>query len=105
MAILETNIERDVLTGTLSDEIAEIARAARDSTVLVYRGGGNGAGVIWRADGEIVTNKHVIGNGKQVDVVLADGRKFTGIVASRHADRDLAVIKIAADGLPAAEVG
>src|SRR5215216_24082 len=105
MAILETNIERDVLTGTLSDEIAEITRAARESTVLVYRGGGNGAGVIWSADGEIVTNKHVVGNGKQVDVVLADGRKLTGIVASRHPDRDLAVIKVAADDLAAAEVG
>jgi S1-C subfamily serine protease len=98
-------IEHNVLTGALSGEIAEIARAARESTVLVYRGGGNGAGVIWRSDGEIVTNSHVVGDGKQVDVVLADGSKYTGIVASRHPDRDLAVIKIAADGLPAAEVG
>lgn len=98
-------IEQHVFAGVLSDEIAQIARAARESTVLVYRGGGNGAGVIWRADGEIVTNKHVVGNGKQVDVVLADGRKFTGIVASRHPDRDLAVVKIAADGLSAARIG
>jgi serine protease Do len=102
---MATMIERDVFAGVLSDEIAEVAKAARESTVLVYRGGGNGAGVIWRANGEIVTNKHVIGNGKQVDIVLADGRKFTGLVASRHPERDLAVIKIAADDLPAAEIG
>jgi serine protease Do len=102
---MATLIERDVFAGVLSDEIAAIARATRDSTVLVYRGDGNGAGVIWRADGEIVTNKHVVGNSQQVEVVLADGRKFTGLVASRHPDRDLAVIKIAADGLPAAEIG
>lgn len=98
-------IEQDVFAGVLSNEIAEIARATRESTVLVYRNGGNGAGVIWRADGEIVTNRHVVGNSNQVDVVLADGRKFTGIVASRHPDRDLAVVKIAADDLPAAPIG
>jgi serine protease Do len=98
-------IEQDIFASVLSDEIAEIAWATRESTVLVYRGGGNGAGVIWRADGQIVTNKHVVGNGAQVDVVLADGRKFTGLVASRHPDRDLAVIKIAADDLPVAQIG
>ncbi len=98
-------IERGIFTGLLSDELVAVAQRARESTVLVYRGGGNGAGVIWRADGEIVTNKHVVGNSQQADVVLADGRKFTGIVASRHPERDLAVIKIVADGLPFAEVG
>lgn len=102
---MATLIERDVFAGVLSDEVAAIARATRESTVLVYRGGGNGAGVIWRADGEIVTNSHVVGNSNQVDVVLSDGRKFTGLVASRHPERDLAVVKIAADGLQAAEIG
>lgn len=102
---MTTVIEQRVFAGVLSDQIAAVAEKARRSTVLVYREGGNGAGVIWRADGEIVTNKHVVGNGKHVDVVLADGSKYTGIVASRHPERDLAVIKIAADGLPAAEIG
>lgn len=102
---MATLMERATFAGTISEELAAIAGAIRESTVLVYRGGGNGAGVIWRADGEIVTNKHVVGNGKQVDIVLADGRKFTGLVASRHPERDLAVVKIAADGLPAATVG
>lgn len=99
------SIEQAVSAGTLSAEIAEIAAKVRESTVLVYRGGGNGAGVIWRADGEIVTNRHVVGDSKQAEVVLADGRKFTGIVASVHPDLDLAVIKIAATDLPAAEIG
>lgn len=99
------SIEQSISAGVLSGEIAEIAERVRKSTVLVYRENGNGAGVIWRADGEIVTNKHVVGNSKEVDVVLSDGRKFTGIVAARHPERDIAVIKIAADGLPAAEIG
>lgn len=99
------SIEQSISAGILSGEIAAIAERVRQSTVLVYRENGNGAGVIWRADGEIVTNKHVVGNSKEVDVVLSDGRKFTGIVAARHPERDIAVVKIAADGLPAAEIG
>jgi len=98
-------IEQDVQTGSLSSEISAIVERARASTVLVYRGNGNGAGVIWRSSGEIVTNRHVVGNSKQMDVILADGRKFTGIVASLHPERDLAIIKIAETGLPAAEIG
>src|SRR4051812_23607584 len=98
-------IEQDVRTGSLSSEISLIAERVRESTVLVYRGNGNGAGVIWRASGEIVTNRHVVGTSKQMDVVLADGRKFTGIVASLHPDRDVAIIKIAEGDLPAAEIG
>jgi serine protease Do len=99
------SIEQALFSEQLSDELVAIASNVRESTALVYRGDGNGAGVIWRSDGEIVTNKHVVGNNQQVDVVLADGRKFTGIVASRHPERDLAVIKIAADDLPAATIG
>jgi S1-C subfamily serine protease len=98
-------IERELITHSLSDQLAAVAERARAATVLIYRGDGNGAGVIWRADGEIVTNKHVVGNSRQVDVVLADGRKFTGIVASRHPERDLAIVKIAADDLPVASIG
>jgi S1-C subfamily serine protease len=71
---------------------------------LGQRGGGNGAGVIWRSDGVIVTNRHVV-RGDRVDVWTADERHFTGIVAARHPDRDLAVVKVAAEELPAIEVG
>jgi serine protease Do len=92
------------LGAAISTAAAAIAERVRASVPIVVASGGNGAGVIWRADGQIVTNKHVA-RSDRVDVVLSDGRKFTGIVAARHPSRDLAVIKIAADGLPAIEVG
>ena len=88
----------------LSEAIADIAAEIKPSVVLVGQGGSHGAGVIWRSDGIVVTNRHVIRDDR-VDVILDDGRKFTGIVAARHPDRDLAVVKIAADGLPAARLG
>ena len=74
----------------LSDAIADIAAEIKPSVVLVGQGGSHGAGVIWRSDGIVVTNRHVVRDDR-IDVILDDGRKFTGIVAARHPDRDLAV--------------
>jgi serine protease Do len=100
-----TMIEQDVFAGTISAAVTDVARRVRESVVLVYHRGGNGAGVIWRADGRIVTNSHVVGTDGRTEIVLADGRKYVGIVAARHPTRDLALIKVAEDGLPAAEIG
>ena len=89
----------------LSTELADlIARVAPAVVSLGQRGGGSGAGVVWREDGVNVTTRHVV-RGDRVDVWTADDRHFTGIVAARHPERDLAVVKVAADGLPAIAVG
>ena len=109
---MSMTLERDLaapvapaLSGlALSEAIADVAAEIKASVVLVGQGGSHGAGVIWRSDGIVVTNRHVI-HDDRVDIVLDDGRKFTGIVAARHPDRDLAVVKIAVDGLPAARLG
>ncbi len=91
-------------TGLISAAIAAVADRVRGSVPVVFGRGGNGAGVVWRPDGQIVTNAHVVRDDR-VDVLFSDGRRFTGIVAARHPDWDIAVIKIAADDLPAVEVG
>jgi serine protease Do len=100
-----TMIEQSIFAGTISTAVTAVAEKARESVVLVYHRGGNGAGVIWRGDGRIVTNSHVVGNDGRTEIVLADGRKYVGIVAARHPTRDLALVKVAADDLPAAEIG
>lgn len=103
-----TMIEQTLFTSTssaLSAALTEVAHKVRESVVLVYHRGGNGAGVIWRSDGRIVTNSHVVGNNGRTEIVLADGRKYVGIVAARHPTRDLAIVKIAEEGLPVVEVG
>jgi S1-C subfamily serine protease len=95
----------DAAGPAISAELATLGE--RLNPVIVHLGqqdGGNGAGVIWRADGIIVTNRHVVEDDR-IDVWTHDGRHFTGIVAARHEDHDLAVIKVAADDLPAAEIG
>lgn len=88
----------------LSDAIADIAAAIKPSVVLIGQGHSHGAGVIWRSDGIVITNRHVLREDR-VDVILDDGQKLTGIVAARHPDRDLAIVKVAADNLPAARLG
>jgi serine protease Do len=88
----------------------EIAESLRRSTVQVFpkgrRGGhdGAGSGVIWRADGRIVTNSHVA-RADQADVVLWDGRRLPARLVSRDTRRDLAVLQAAEADLPAAAPG
>jgi len=80
----------------------EIAEQLRRSTVLVQSGGrGAGSGVIWSADGLVVTNAHVV-LGSRVKVQLWDGRDFDAAIVSRDTSRDLAQLRIGAAGLPAA---
>lgn len=100
-----TQLERSVIGKTLSVEIEAIAQRIRPAVVFIDRPHGNGAGIIWRSDGRIVTNRHVVGREAQVMVSLADGRRFTGRVVMRHPEQDLAVVQIPASGLPAADVG
>jgi serine protease Do len=84
------------------DGFGEIAEQLRRSTVLIHAGGrGSGSGVIWSSDGAIVTNAHVA-RGSNVGVQLWDGREFSASVTARDSRRDLAVLRINANSLPAA---
>jgi serine protease Do len=66
---------------------------------------GLGTGVIYRPDGYILTNNHVVGNADKIKVTLNDGRKLDGKVVGRDSFTDLAIVKIDATGLKAAEFG
>ncbi len=62
-----------------------------------------GSGVIVDAAGIIVTNYHVVAQSDEVDVALADGRRFKANLVGADAGSDLAVLRIEAAGLPTAE--
>jgi serine protease Do len=94
-AMLGDAIERD---------LAQLAHDLQKSTVAVrLRREGAGSGVIWSADGTIVTNAHVAAR-EQAEVILSDGRRFDARVERRDAARDLAILRIEASGLPAVAV-
>jgi serine protease Do len=83
-------------------DFGEIAEHLRRSTVLVLAGErGNGSGVIWSADGVIVTNAHVA-RASQMRIQLWDGREFEAALVSRDTRRDLAELRVNAANLPAA---
>ena len=87
------------------EAFSAVGEKLRRSTVQVFDGRrGAGSGVIWRADGWIVTNAHVV-RGNSARVRLADGRTLEADIMARAAERDLAALYVAASDLPAAEIG
>jgi serine protease Do len=68
-------------------------------------GTGIGSGFIYAADGYILTNAHVVEGATSLTVKLIDGREFPATVVKTDSAADLAVIKVAATGLPTATIG
>ena len=66
---------------------------------------GVGSGVIFKADGYIVTNNHVVAGAKEIIVSLPDGRTFKGKTIGADELSDIAVVKIDAKDLTTATVG
>jgi serine protease Do len=63
---------------------------------------GIGSGVIYRSDGYIITNNHVVEGSRDVEVAFADGATARGEVVGTDPTTDVAVIKVDRNGLPAA---
>lgn len=92
-------------TTNLMDSLAGVADTLRQSTVQVRAGRqGGGSGIIWEANGLIVTNAHVA-RGPDVQVEISDGRAFDAKVIARDPERDLAAVRVLDGNLPAAAVG
>ncbi len=66
---------------------------------------GIGSGVIFRRDGFILTNHHVIDGADIIKVHLTDERHFTAQVLHLAPQHDLALLKIKAPNLPVAKIG
>ena len=68
-------------------------------------GGGQGTGFIISADGQVVTNAHVVEDAVNINVMLSDGTVRTAELVQQDPTRDLAVLKIEGKDLPAARLG
>ena len=68
-------------------------------------GTSSGSGFILTQDGYVVTNCHVIEGAVQVEVVTHEGTTYPAEVVGSDANNDLAVLKVEAEGLPAATLG
>jgi len=90
---------------TEEETVIRVARNATPAVVGVSRQGSSGSGVIVRANGIIITNAHVVGNARQVEVTTADGRTLTGRVLGRDPSVDTAIVQVDATNLPVAPLG
>jgi serine protease Do len=84
-------------------ELADLADRLRRVTVEVMDGGTSlGAGVVWPR-GCVVTNAHVARR-PVMAVRLVDGRRLEGRLLARDRSADLALLRVAGVGVPAAPI-
>ena len=96
------------------EPVARVAAAVSPSVVQVnvevsrqtpfgtQRGEGLGSGVIYREDGHVITNAHVIDGASEVDIAFADGSTEPAEVVGSDPNSEIAVLKVNRNDLPAA---
>jgi S1-C subfamily serine protease len=92
-----------------ADSIVSVAQRLRPAIVEVRAttAGGqkvSGSGVVFRTDGHILTNRHVVDGASDVIVIASDGRSLPARVVGTDADTDVAVLKVEST-MPVATLG
>ncbi|MCA9970709.1 MAG: trypsin-like peptidase domain-containing protein [Anaerolineales bacterium] len=90
---------------TLNTDLAALVTTIRPGVVQLSNGPrGQGAGTIWRGDGLIVSNAHVVQR-RAPRVTLADGRELPSHLIAVDEKRDLALLRVDTADLPAIPPG
>lgn len=84
----------------LSDALAGAVEAAGASVVRVSGGRRPATGIVWSADGLILTTERVARREGEITVTLGDGRELPATVVGRDPSTDLALLRVEAGGLP-----
>ncbi|MBT2512003.1 trypsin-like peptidase domain-containing protein [Arthrobacter sp. ISL-30] len=84
-------------------DIPAIIENVQPSVVTVFTQDGVGSGVVYAADGLILTNEHVVRGNSDVEVAFADGQRVAGTVRATDPISDLALVEAQRTGLPAAK--
>ena len=85
--------------------IIQVARDVSPAVVSVSRRGGSGSGFFIREDGVLLTNVHVVGNSRVVEIGLADGRVLPGQVIGGDPASDVAVVRVDLEDAPTVPLG
>ena len=98
--------------GFVVKDVSDVVQKVRPSVVGVitesfqtYSTSSTGSGIILSEDGYIVTNNHVVEGGDSIAVTLDDGETYAAELVGTDVKSDIAVLKIDAQNLPAAEFG
>lgn len=77
-----------------SDSLADAVATAAQSVALVdARHRFPASGIVWSADGEILTADHVVQRDEHLKVKLADGKTYSATLIGRDPSTDLALLK------------
>lgn len=88
---------------TLSNAMADLVESTGPSIVRVEGRGRLGAsGIVYSADGVIITAHHVVERDENIKIGLADGNSVNATLIGRDPNTDLAVLKAETSGLTAA---
>jgi putative serine protease PepD len=81
-------------SGTVLQQVfVNVVNKVRPSVVEISTSSGLGSGVVFDAQGDIVTNAHVVGTATQFQVTYFTGQTVTGSLVGTYPADDLAVIK------------
>ena len=92
------------------NNVPAIVGIANESTAYNYFGqpsstASSGTGFVISADGEILTNYHVVKGAETLTVTLSDGTQYPATVLGYEEASDVALLKIEATGLPTVTLG
>jgi len=87
-------------SGTAAGNLPQLVENLAPSVVTIFTQDGLGSGVVYSADGLILTNEHVIHGATTVEVGFADGQRVEGTVKASDAVTDLALVQAKRTGLP-----
>jgi S1-C subfamily serine protease len=85
---------------SVADIASEFGPSVARVSVSGPQGEGSGSAVIYRSDGYLVTNAHVVAAGGEITVTLPDGTTQPAEVAGADTVSDLAVLRVEAEDLP-----
>ena len=105
---VNTNVPISPATETVSQIVQNVKSSVVSIKAEGSSGSGTGSGFIFRQDGYIVTNNHVVApslNGGKLFVYLENKKEFEAKLVGRNPSYDLAVLKIDATGLTPVKIG
>jgi S1-C subfamily serine protease len=79
---------------TQQEQLVLLYQEVNPGVVTILAGNALGSGWVYSADGYIVTNSHVVGSEKKVEVDFPNGYKVYGDVKGSDTNSDLAVIQV-----------
>jgi len=89
--------------------VVDIAQRVRPAITQVRvegkEGDASGSGVVFRSDGHVLTNFHVVDGADAVKVVVDSGRELTAKVVGSDPETDVAVLKVDGGPFPVASLG